>query len=525
MHILLNELPLRLNEEEEALKGAAARKLGIPEREIRNLLMKRKSLDARKKNDLLFKYSVAAEVDASAGQALLDQGFQEEKEQAFCYPSHGGEEMKGRALVVGAGPAGLFAAYALAKEGYRPLLLERGKKIGEREGDFSLLQSRGILGEESNACFGEGGAGAFSDGKLTTRIKDPACTEVLRLFVENGAPEEIAYLAKPHLGTDNIRKIVASLREEILRLGGDFLYEAKLADLVIREGELLAVRYEQGGARFEIPTNACVLAVGHSARDTFSMLLERGVTLEKKPFAMGVRVEHPRSFIDELQYGAFAGHPKLGAAEYVLKANFGGRGVYSFCMCPGGEVICSATEAGRTAVNGMSYYKRDGLFSNSALVVSVGAEDMPAGPLGGVELQRQVEEKAYHLAEGYGAPLQRYKDFLAGRLSGSCKSSYLPYGKSAMLGDALPGFVKTDLQKAAFRFDAALPGFVEKGVLIGTETRTSSPLRILRGEEGCSSVRGLYPAGEGSGYAGGIMSSAADGLNTAAKIIARFSEV
>ena len=519
---ILHEISLRPGCESD-LRAAAADRLFLPTEEIKDLRIVRKSLDARKKQDIVFKYSVVVTLKDSLTKNLLQKGFQQAEEPLLPETVRGGEELRGEAVVVGAGPCGLFAAYLLAREGYRPLLIERGRAIEARSQDFALLRREGKLDPESNACFGEGGAGAFSDGKLTARTRDPRTEQIFSLFIKHGAPEEVRYLAKPHLGTDGIRKIVAGLRGEICSLGGQVRYQARLSGIEQDKDGLAAITYIEGGKSFRIETSACILAIGHSARDTFFMLQQSGVELQKKPFALGVRVEHPRSLIDERQYGRFA--PALGAADYALRASYGSRGVYSFCMCPGGEVICSATEEGHTAVNGMSWYHREGEFSNSALVVSVGEEDMPSGPLGGIELQRGIEAAAYALAHGYGAPVATYRDFIMGQgaRSGAVKkNSYLPYATWADLGSCLPGFAREGIAHAAKSFDAAIPGFVAEGLLLGTETRTSSPVRIPRGEGFCSNVAGLYPAGEGAGYAGGILSSAVDGLKAAEKIIGKF---
>ncbi len=519
--ILLHEIALRPGYEQE-LRAAVAARLGVDTREISGMRIVRKSLDARKKQNIVFKYSVEVSVEEALAVVLIRRGFGEVKERHFPALILGKTRLRGHIVVVGAGPCGLFASYLLSQMGYRPILIERGKPIGEREKDFERLRKEAVLDPESNACFGEGGAGAFSDGKLTTRIKDPRAEQVLSIFVRHGAPRETAYLAKPHLGTDRIRRIVAALREEIRARGGEVVYGAKLTDIKQRAGKLTAVTYTKRGTVYTVDTNACILAIGHSARDTFPMLLEKGVEFQKKPFAIGVRVEHARGLIDAHQYGKYAA--VLGAAEYVLRARAEERGVYSFCMCPGGEVICSATEKGHTAVNGMSRFRRDGAYSNSALVVSVGVEDMPAGPLGGIVLQRAIEAAAYDAAGGYGAPAQTYPDFLDGHISKNIPSnSYLPYAVAGDLAGCLPGFIRKGIVQAAKEFDAAIPGFVREGLLIGTETRTSSPVRMYRGEDLCSHIAGLYPAGEGAGYAGGIMSAAVDGLKVAETIIRTYA--
>ena len=518
---IVRELAVHVREKEWVLPELAAKKLDIHPEEIRNWGIIRKSLDARKKENLLYKYTLWVEPEAKVAFRLEKKGcpLYEAPQQEEVQP--GEKQIKGRIVVVGAGPCGLFAAYVLAQNGYRPLLIERGKAIEQREEDFSLLQREGTLNPESNACFGEGGAGAFSDGKLTARNKDPHSAQVMSIFIAHGASEEIAYYAKPHLGTDHIRRIIASMRREILKNGGEILFETRLERLIQQNGALKGILYSQKGVQTQLDCNACILAIGHSARDTFSMLQEAGIILQPKPFAMGVRIEHRRELIDQWQYGKFA--EALGAAEYALKAQVQGRGVYSFCMCPGGEVICSATQPGHTAVNGMSWHERNQPYSNSAIVVSVGTEDMPAGRLGGIALQQQLEHAAYQMAGGYGAPAQTYRDFIGGRVSKKLPAnSYRPYTVGADLSACLPGFIRDGIIGAAKHFEGAIPGFVQEGLLLGVETRTSSPVRIVRNEQLCSNLEGLYPGGEGAGYAGGIMSAAIDGIKLACQLIRTF---
>lgn len=525
MQFLLHEISRLIEQPEQTLPLLAAKRLGIAPEEIQQVEIVRKSIDARSGRDLRFKYSILIGVSKKCGARLLAKGRQPYLHQELPPLCAGEEALRGSVVVAGSGPAGLFAARLLAQHGYRPLVLERGARMEQREKDVRALSERGELNPNSNICFGEGGAGAFSDGKLTTRIKDRRVHQVLDAFVEQGAPAQIRYDALPHMGTEHIRRAVVGLREEILSLGGAFEYGARLCDLEQKDGRLTAAFYEQRGARVRIETGALVLAVGHSARDTFEMLHARGIALQQKPFAMGVRVEHRQEWIDARQYGKYAGHAELGAATYKLTARHGERGVYSFCMCPGGEVVCSATEPGATAVNGMSYYARDLENANSALVVSVYPGDMPSGPLGGVQLQRQIERAAYQAAGGYGAVAQRYADFVRGLPSGETGkivSSYRPYIALGNIRSFLPRFLADGLQAAAQQFERKIPGFVQEGLLLGAETRTSCPLRILRGENFCAPLDGLYPAGEGAGYAGGILSSAVDGIKVAEAIIRRY---
>ena len=520
----INGLRLELGESEALLPMLAAKKLGISQGDILSLRILRRSLDARKKNDIFVSYNIEAEVDGACSALLLRRGWSamppEHEEEII----RGTEQLKGRVVVVGAGPAGLAAAYDLAKHGMRPLLIERGKAMPQREADVKKLRESGELDGESNVCFGEGGAVDFSDGKLTTRIK--RAQPALRMLVENGAPQSIAYDAKPHLGTENIRAVVVNMRNRIIEMGGEVIFSAKLTGIETKDGSLSAIIYEKNGASVRVETNACVLAIGHSARDTAEYLLSAGMKLEPKAFAIGLRIEHKRDMIDKRQYGELASHPVLSAADYKLTANVGGRGVYTFCMCPGGEVICSATEQGMNAVNGMSYFARDMENSNSAVVAQIPAA---GDPLGGVELQRICEAAAFNAAGGgYMAPVQSALSFVRNEKAAMpvrVKPSYLPGTALCELRTCLPTDVSNSIASALAVFERRIPGFLTEGLLTGVETRTSSPFRMVRESDGCAEcLRGLYPAGEGAGYAGGIVSSAADGIMAARHILAEFSE-
>lgn len=519
--IILRDLKLIPGQSLSCLRPQIAAQLGIPQDAMGHVEILRESLDARKKGRIYLQYAV--EVSFKEECSLDLSGYERPKEQEIAALVRGKRTICGRAVVVGSGPCGLFAAYLLAREGLRPLILERGARMEEREESVEQLKREGILDPECNVCFGEGGAGAFSDGKLTTRIKDHRASQILDILIRHGAPEEIRYQAKPHMGTEYIRSAVVSLRREIEALDGEFVYGARLADILTKGDRLTGLVYERKGCKMRIETDCICLAIGHSARDTMEMLLRRGVEMEQKPFAMGVRVEHRRDLIDRRQYGEYA--KVLGAADYRLTAKSQGRGVYSFCMCPGGEVICSATEPGRTAVNGMSYHARNSEFSNSAIVVSVAKGDMQPGPLGGISLQRQIEQAAFRMAGGYGAPVQRFCDFAEGRPSkgiGGRSCSYQPYVVEGDLNDCLPTDISSAIKEGFQSFERSIPGFATQGLLIGVETRTSSPVRILRSGTYESSIRGLYPAGEGAGYAGGIVSSAVDGWRIAEQILATF---
>ncbi len=516
MAILLTGISVPLpGGSEEMIKSAAAKRLGLSLQDIDTARVKRQSLDCRKK-DIRLVYTLHIVLKDQKAQRALEEKFGSAQDYAEPEIEYGKKEA-GRPVVVGSGPCGLFAALTLSKHGYRPLILERGAELSEREKDVKALVSTGVLNEESNVCFGAGGAGAFSDGKLTTRIKDMRAEYVIETLSGLSVPEE-ALSAKPHLGTENIRKAVSAIIGQITSLGGEFIFNAKLSEVFVSQGALRGITYIKGGIGHRADTGALILATGHSARDTYEMLCRSGMILVPKAFAVGVRIEHKREFIDRAQYGDAMGSPMLGAAEYRLASKDGSRGVYTFCMCPGGEVICSATENRNLAVNGMSYYKRDSENSNSAVVVSVGAGDLDAGALGGVEFQRRFERAAF--AQGFAAPVQTLGDFLKGNVSkefGSVKPSYRPGTYYKDLNGCLPPFVTNALREGITHFGKQLAGFdMPDAVLTGVETRTSSPVRILRNNDlQAEGAQGLFPAGEGAGYAGGIVSAAVDGIKCA----------
>ena len=523
MAIVVGGIGIPLGKDED-LRPAAAKKLGIKPSEINHLRVKKQSVDSRK-NDIRLVYTLHITLYDTELQHRLETKLG--KAQDYTDPDIDyGSKNPGQPVIVGAGPCGLFAALTLARHGYKPLLLERGCDIGARTLDVARLASAGILNEQSNVCFGAGGAGAFSDGKLTTRIKDSRVEYVLKILTECGAPQEIMYHAKPHTGTEHIRTAVSGVIDRIRSYGGDVVFNSRLSGIKSANGMLTSVTYTKDGIAQTIDTHAAVLAIGHSARDTYEMLLGSGVAMAPKPFAIGLRIEHPRIMIDKVQYGDAHAHPMLGAAEYRLATHHQQRSVYTFCMCPGGEVICSATEPDGMAVNGMSYYNRDSENSNSAVVVSVGTRDFESHALGGVAFQRMFERLAF--TTGFGAPVQRLDDFFAGRVSqklGSVKPSYKPLTVCKDLNACLPSFASCALKGGLRHFGQKIRGFdMPDAVLTGVETRTSSPVRILRQRDfQAEGLRGLYPAGEGAGYAGGIMSAAVDGIKSAEALMREYA--
>lgn len=531
----LTEIKLPLDHPEGALRAALLKRLGVAENELLGFTVFRRGHDARKKSNIHFVYTVDAELkDEKAVLKRLrgDRHVSITPDMAYRFVAHAPDGLAERPVVIGMGPCGLLAGLTLAEMGFRPIILERGKAVRERTQDTWGLWRKGKLNPESNVQFGEGGAGTFSDGKLHSQIKDPGYRgrRVLTEFVEAGAPPEILYVSKPHIGTFKLVTMVEKMRAKIIALGGEIRFSARVEDFEIArgadgEGQICAVILapHDGKPAERLPTRHVVLAVGHSARDTFYKLHARGVHIEAKPFSIGFRVEHPQSLIDKARFGNFAGHPALGAADYKLVHHCGnGRSVYSFCMCPGGTVVAATSEEGRVVTNGMSQYSRNERNANAALVVGITPDDYPGDPLAGIELQRHWEEVAFKAGGGsYAAPAQKVGDFLAGRPStelGSVVPSYTPGIHLTDLSQCLPEFAVTAIREALRAFGKQIHGFdMDDALLTGVETRTSSPIRITRGRESYQSLntRGLYPAGEGAGYAGGILSAAVDGIEVA----------
>jgi len=521
-----------VSEGDELLPARVAGLLGLDARQVLSVRVARRALDARKKQDVHFLLSAVAELDGAAAKRLLARGNAHVEAYAEVTETPlatGAEPLRGRVAVVGLGPAGLFAAHRLAQYGYAPLVLERGDAVERRAERVERYWATGELDERSNVMFGEGGAGTFSDGKLTSRSKDARADQVMAALVRFGAPGEIAVAAKPHIGTDRLRGVVSAMRRDIERLGGEVRFRAALTGLERRNGGLVRAQIATLQGTEAVDCAALVLAVGQGARDTYRMLHDAGVAMAPKPFAVGVRVEHPQDMIDRAQFGELAGHPRLGAAEYRLSAQSGGRGVYTFCMCPGGRVIASASARDEVVVNGMSDYARNAENANAAVVVQVYPSDFAPDPLGGVRFQQELERAAFLAGGASGAaPASTLGAFLrreTPRGFGGVAPSYRPGVAACDLWRVLPPFAAQGIAEGMKAFGRQLKGFDrEDAVLTGVETRTSAPLRMLRGENLESvSCAGLYPVGEGAGCAGGIVSAANDGIRAAEAIIARFA--
>jgi len=525
--IRITELALPLDHPPEALRPTITRRLGIADKDLIDFTVFKRSYDARKKNtEITFVYIIdlSANNESSILARLAGDAHIRPAPDTGYYPvASAPEDLTERPVIIGFGPCGLFAALTLAQMGFKPIVLERGREVRQRTKDTWALWRKHVLTPESNVQFGEGGAGLFSDGKLYSQIKDPKFygRKVMQEFVRAGAPDEILYVSKPHIGTFRLTGVVSAMREEIRALGGEVRFETKVSDFLIRDGRMQAVVLDNGE---QIQSRYVVLALGHSSRDTFRQLHTRGVFMEAKPFALGFRIEHPQSLIDKARLGKYAGHPALGAADYKLVHHAkNGRAVYSFCMCPGGTVVAATSEAGRVVTNGMSQYSRNERNANAGIVVGISPEqDFPGGPLAGLALQESLESHAYVLGgSDYCAPGQLVGDFIRAQASselGDVEPSYKPGVKLGDLATALPAYAIDAIREALPVFGRQIRGFDrDDAVLTGIESRTSSPLRITRDNQHLQSLntRGLYPAGEGAGYAGGILSAGVDGIKVA----------
>lgn len=520
--IKINSLSLSLNYSEEDIKKAAAKKLKIDTADIKSITILKKSLDARKKSDIHYVFSVVAKVIGKYQKSRDIEDYT--PVPSIIIPKY---NIKSRPVVVGFGPAGIFAALILAKAGARPIVLERGQDADTRRNQTEQFWKNKILDENSNVQFGEGGAGAFSDGKLNTGTHSPLITEVLKTLAENGAPEEILYEAKPHIGTDRLIPTVKNIREKIRALGGEIIFGARFYEYTEKNGKLISVTYEKEGKTAEIPTQSLILAIGHSARDTFKLLCDKGAAMEQKAFSVGMRIEHLQQDLNKSMYGENADIDLLPPADYKLAVHLSeGRGVYSFCMCPGGYVTPSASEKNTIVTNGMSYYKRDGENANSAVLVGITPQDFSdSDPLAGVFFQQKIEQAAFKAAgENYTAPCTTV-GMLLGKTDkfqiGKVKPTYLPSVTYADPKEYLPDFAVNSIAQALPLFAQKISCFADcEAVLTGPETRSSSPVRIIRGDDFQSlSVKGIYPCGEGAGYAGGIVSSAVDGIKCALALL------
>lgn len=526
----ISNIKLSIDEDTSTIKKHVLNKLKIKESQLVKYYIYKESIDARKRGKIDFVYTVDAEVNNE--EAILKKHPKDVvkvKETKYIGVSMGTEKLKNRPVIIGSGPAGLFAALLLAQKGYQPILLERGLDVDNRSKDIDEFWNNRKFKSNSNVQFGEGGAGTFSDGKLTTRIKDIRCRKVLEELVNFGSPDEILYSHKPHVGTDILKGVVKNIRNEIIRLGGEVRFDAKVTDIVIENNKITSVVIND---KETIESEIVILAIGHSARDTYKMLHQRGVRITQKPFAIGARIEHPQELINKSQYKEFYNHPRLGPADYRLIEHTSDlRTAYTFCMCPGGMVIASASNEFEVVTNGMSEHARDQSNANSAFLVNVTPNDFGSDdPLAGVLFQEKYERLAYELGgKNYNAPAQLVGDFLNDKVStclGDVEPSYKPGYTFVDLRECLPEFVTKSMKEALISLDGKLNGFARHdAVLTGVETRSSAPIRIVRDENTLESVnvKSLYPCGEGAGYAGGIVTAAVDGIKCAEKIIEKYS--
>lgn len=533
--IRLSDIKIRINKvatfetERQALRNIIVSKLKITEQELIGFKIFKKSIDARKKDEISYVYTI--DVDVHNEERVLgkcsSKGITLTPDLSYQGVQLGAEDMGEQPVVIGMGPAGLFAGLMLSKNGYKPIILERGEDVETRTTKINRFWNDSSLDIESNVQFGEGGAGTFSDGKLTTLINDRRCRTILEEFIKAGAPTEILYKSKPHIGTDMLKSTVINIRKEIIAHGGEVRFKAKVTDFIIKDGNIDALVIND---KERLHCRVILLAIGHSARDTYDVLHRRGVCMSQKPFSIGVRIEHPQDIINKAQYGDAAGYPGLEAADYKLSYHSKtGRSAYTFCMCPGGYVVAAASEELCVVTNGMSEYKRDGDNANSALLVGVKPADFDSQhPLAGIEFQRRWERLAYQVGGGnYRAPVQLTGDFLVDRPStqwGNVKPTYKPGVAFAELKNCLPGYAIETIKEAIMHFNTRIKGFaMPDSILTGVETRSSSPVRINRDDNYLSNIGGIYPMGEGAGYAGGIMSSAVDGVKTAEKVMLKYA--
>jgi uncharacterized FAD-dependent dehydrogenase len=526
--IRVHEVKLSLDDDITVLPAKIAKKLRIPQEEVLEYAIYKESIDARNRNEITFVYIVDVKVQYEDRVVRRNRNLQKSPCLRYEGVKSGDTDLNTRPVIIGTGPAGMFAGLLLAQRGYRPLLLERGQDVDTRTRDVEAFWKQRELNAESNVQFGEGGAGTFSDGKLTTRTKDMRARKVLEEFVSAGAPQEILYAYKPHIGTDILKTVVKNIRQNIINLGGEVRFGSKVTNVFVENGNITGLEINDTET---CSAQAAILAIGHSARDTYEMLVQRGVRILPKPFAIGVRIEHPQALINLSQYKQHAEHPRLGAADYrLIHQSKNGRAVYTFCMCPGGTVVAASSEHNSVVTNGMSEYARDKKNANSALLVQINVDDYQnKDPLAGVEFQRKWEKAAFELAgRDYSAPAQLVKDFLLEQPSkefGDVVPSYLPGVKLVDLQRCLPDYVVESMKEAILELDKKLQGFaLPHAVLTGVETRSSAPIRIERDSDTMESVNvsGLYPIGEGAGYAGGIISAAVEGIKAAEKIISKY---
>ena len=525
--IRLRQIKITLNSNVKTeLPKKIAKKLHIPLSDIKNIIIHKQSIDARDKKNILICYEV--DVEVKNDQILLAKNKSQDifltPDEKYIFPFHGKEKLNGPIVVVGSGPAGLFAAYILAIEGYKPIVIERGEKVEKRIKTVETFWQSGRLNPQSNVQFGEGGAGTFSDGKLNTLVHDPfnRGRKVLETFVKFGANEDILYTQKPHVGTDILQKVVVNMRNAIIELGGKFFFESCLTNIEIKNNKIVGIEINQ---KEKISCNNVILAIGHSARYTFLWLHKLGVLLEAKPFAIGLRVEHPQEMINQSQYGNFSTYLPPASYKLTYKAS-NNRGVYSFCMCPGGYVVNSSSESNHLCINGMSYRARNSKNANSAIICTVSPKDFGSSPLDGLYFQQELEKRAYELGKG-DIPVQLYKDYQKNQISeqfGEFKPEMKGSYHFANLNLLFPAEINEAIKESFSHFEKIIPGFSrDDTILSGVESRTSSPLKILRDEHFEANIKGLYPCGEGAGYAGGIVTSAIDGIKIAEEIIKKYS--